>query len=86
VLPNVIHQPVIYMMSDMVLLILALSSLSFLGIGVSSPTAEWGRMIAEAEPFLRLHPWLILPPGLAIVTVGIGFALIADALADRYRT
>jgi ABC-type dipeptide/oligopeptide/nickel transport system permease subunit len=33
-----------------------------------------------------LHPWLILPPGLAIVTVGIGFALIADALADRYRT
>jgi peptide/nickel transport system permease protein len=85
-LPNVIHQPVIYMMSDMVLLILALSSLSFLGIGVSSPTAEWGRMIAEAEPFLRVHPWLILPPGLAIVTVGIGFALIGDALADRYRT
>jgi peptide/nickel transport system permease protein len=85
VLPNVIHQPIIYMMSDMVLLILALSSLSFLGLGVSSPTAEWGRMIAEAEPFLRVHPWLILPPGLAIVTTGIGFALIGDALADRYR-
>jgi peptide/nickel transport system permease protein len=84
VLPNVIHQPIIYMMSDMVLLILALTSLSFLGLGVSSPTPEWGRMIAEAEPFLRVHPSLILPPGLAIVTTGIGFALIADALADRW--
>jgi peptide/nickel transport system permease protein len=84
VLPNVIAQPVVYVMSDMVLLILNLSSLSFLGVGVPSPTAEWGVMIAEAEPFLRVQPWLILPPGLAILLVGIGFSLIADALADRY--
>jgi peptide/nickel transport system permease protein len=84
VLPNVITQPIVYMMSDMILVILALSSLSFLGLGVSSPTPEWGAMIGEAEPFLRLHPWLIVPPGIAIVLVGIGFSLIGDALADRW--
>jgi peptide/nickel transport system permease protein len=84
VLPNVIAQPIIYMMSDMVLLILALSSLSFLGVGVPAPTAEWGVMIAEAEPFLRVRPWLIVPPGIAILTLGIAFSLIGDALADRW--
>jgi len=84
VLPNVISQPIVYMMSDMILVILALSSLSFLGLGVSSPTAEWGAMIGEAEPFLRLRPWMIVPPGIAIILVGIGFSLIGDALADRW--
>ncbi len=86
VLPNVIAQPIIYMMSDMVLLILALTSLSFLGVGVPAPTAEWGVMIAEAEPFLRVRPWLIVPPGIAILTLGIAFSLIGDALADRWAT
>jgi peptide/nickel transport system permease protein len=85
ILPNVLAQPVVYMMSDVVILILALSSLSFLGVGIPPPTAEWGVMIAEAEPFLRVRPWLILPPGVTIVLAGIGFSLIGDGLADRYR-
>jgi peptide/nickel transport system permease protein len=84
VLPNVITQPIVYMMSDMVLLILTLSSLSFLGVGVAPPRAEWGVMIAEAEPFLRIRPWLILPPGIAILVLGIAVSLIGDALADRW--
>jgi peptide/nickel transport system permease protein len=84
VLPNVIAQPIIYLMSDVVLLILGLSALSYLGVGVPAPTAEWGVIIAEAEPFLRVHPWLIIPPGLAIVVLGVGFSLIGDALADRW--
>ncbi|HEV2944010.1 MAG TPA: ABC transporter permease [Solirubrobacteraceae bacterium] len=85
ILPNVLAQPLVYMMSDVVILILALSSLSFLGVGVPPPTAEWGVMIAEAEPFLRVRPWLILPPGLTIVLAGIGFSMVGDGLADRYR-
>jgi peptide/nickel transport system permease protein len=84
VLPNVIAQPLIYITSDMVILILALSALSFLGVGIPAPTAEWGSMISDAAPFLRVRPWLILPPGLAIVTLGIGLSLIGDGLADRF--
>ncbi len=84
ILPNVLAQPIIYMMSDVVILILALSSLSFLGVGIAPPSAEWGVMIAEAEPFLRVRPWQILPPGLTIVLAGIGFSLIGDGLADRF--
>ena len=83
ILPNALAQPIVYMMSDMVLFILAFSSLSFLGVGIQPPKAEWGVMIAEAEPFLRVKPWLMIPPGLTIVLAGTGFALVGDGLADR---
>jgi peptide/nickel transport system permease protein len=66
ILPNALVQPVLYMMSDIVLFIVALSSLSYLGVGVQPPRAEWGVMIGEAEPFVRVKPWLVLPPGLTI--------------------
>jgi peptide/nickel transport system permease protein len=82
ILPNALAQPVVYMMSDVVLFIVVLSSLSFLGVGVQPPRAEWGVMIAEAEPFLRVKPWLILPPGVTILLAGTGFALVGDGLAD----
>ena len=85
VLPNVIAQPVIYLTSDLVILILALSALTFLGVGIPAPTAEWGAMISDAAPFLRVRPWLIIPPGLAVVVLGVGLSLIADALADRLK-
>jgi peptide/nickel transport system permease protein len=85
ILPNVIAQPVVYFMSDMVALILTLSALSFLGLGIPAPTAEWGRMIADAQPYIASDAWLILPPGLAIVLLGVGFSLIADGLDDRFR-
>jgi peptide/nickel transport system permease protein len=85
ILPNVIAQPIVYFMSDMVALILTLSALSFLGLGIPSPTAEWGRMIADAQPYIATNAWLILPPGAAIVLLGVGFSLIADGLDDRFR-
>jgi peptide/nickel transport system permease protein len=85
VLPNVVAQPLIFMMSDLVMVLLALSALSFLGLGVQPPTAEWGRMIVEAQPFIQTQPWLILLPGAMIVVLGIGFSLIGDGLDDRLR-
>jgi peptide/nickel transport system permease protein len=86
VLPNAIAQPVIFMMSDLVYVLLALSALSFLGLGIQAPTAEWGRMIVEAQPYIRTHAWLIFPPGAMIVVLGIGLSLIGDGLDDRLRT
>jgi peptide/nickel transport system permease protein len=86
ILPNVIAQPVVYFMSDMVGIILILSALTFLGVGIPAPTAEWGRMIADAQPYITTDWWLILPPGLMIVLLGVGFSLIADGLDDRLRS
>jgi peptide/nickel transport system permease protein len=86
VLPNAIAQPIVFMMSDLVFILLALSALSFLGLGIQAPTAEWGRMIVEAQPYIRTEPWMIFPPGAMIVVLGIGLSLIGDGLDDRLRT
>lgn len=86
IVPNVIAQPIVYFMSDMVGIILILSALTFLGVGIPSPTAEWGGMIAGAQPYISTDSWLILPPGIMIVLLGVGFSLIADGLDDRLRS
>ncbi|MEA2498861.1 MAG: peptide/nickel transport system permease protein [Actinomycetota bacterium] len=85
ILPNTIGRSIVYAMSDIVLLILALASLSFLGVGIPAPTAEWGRMIAESQIYLRSHWWLLVAPGLAIVVLGIGLSFLGDALDQRTR-
>ena len=85
VLPNALTQTLIYYMSDVVLMILVLSSLSFLGVGIQPPTAEWGRMIAEGQPFLTTHWWLPAAPGFLLMIFGIALSLIADGLDDWFR-
>ncbi len=49
--------------------ILSISSLSFLGFGVQLPNPEWGAMINAARQHLQIYPYLMLFPGLAIVTI-----------------
>ena len=63
-------------------LLLALAALSFLGLGVSSPTAEWGAMLNDGKDFLYTAPQLMLYPGLAITIAALGFNLLGDGLRD----
>jgi peptide/nickel transport system permease protein len=86
ILPNVVTPAIVYMMSDITLTILSTTALSFLGLGVQPPTAEWGSMIAEGKEFIFSAWWLIVMPGLALVTVGVGLSLLGDGLADVLRT
>jgi len=59
--------------------ILIEAGLSFLGLGVQPPTASWGNMLQDAlTPDARNAPWLILTPGLLIVTTLLGFSLLGD--------
>ena len=62
--------------------ILTAASLTFLGLGVAPGEAEWGAMINEFKPFLRLHPHLIVYPGVMIMFSVLGFNLIGDVLQD----
>ncbi len=62
-------------------MLLAFSSLSFLGFGVSPPTPDWGLMIADARSYMSFSPWGVLAPVLALSSLIIGINLTADALA-----
>jgi peptide/nickel transport system permease protein len=84
-LPNVITQAIIYAMSDIVQDILAIVTLSYLGLGIQPPTPDWGSMIANGQNFLTTHWQLTTLPGLAVVITGLALSLIGDGLADLLR-
>ncbi|MDQ0391120.1 ABC transporter permease [Labrys monachus] len=85
VLPNVITPAIVFMMADVVLTILGVTSLGFLGLGIQPPTPEWGVMIADGRNFIQDGWWISLFPGLAIIFVGVTFTLIGDGLDDFLR-
>ena len=62
-------------------MLLAFSSLSFLGFGVAPPTPDWGLMISDARTFMSFAPWTALAPVIALSSLIIGINLSADALA-----
>ena len=58
------------------------ASLSYLGIGVQPPTPSWGGMIQQGQSFYRTAPWLVIFPGLSIMTTVFAFNLLGDGLRD----
>jgi peptide/nickel transport system permease protein len=84
-LPNVITQAVVFAMSDIVLVILAIVTLGYLGLGVQPPTPDWGRMIADGQGYLTTNWQLSTIPGIAVVITALGLSLLADGLADLLR-
>ncbi len=80
-LPNVISDAVVFSMSDAVLVLLNGAAISYLGLGVQPPTAEWGIMITEGQSFISYAWWITVFPGIAIILLAIGFSFIADGLA-----
>lgn len=62
--------------------ILAISSLSFLGLGIQAPAPEWGNMLSEGRQYMRLYPHMVLTPGLAIFASIFGLNLLGDGLRD----
>ena len=62
-------------------MLLAFTSLSFLGFGVTPPTLDWGRAIAESRDILPLQPWATFGPAMMLSSLIIGINLFADALA-----
>jgi peptide/nickel transport system permease protein len=80
-LPNVLDALMVEGAMRWSWMLLAFSSLSFLGFGVSPPTPDWGLMVADSRTFLAIAPWSGLYPIVALSSLIIGINLTADALA-----
>ena len=80
-LPNVLDTLMVEGAMRWSWMLLAFSSLSFLGFGVSPPTPDWGLMIADARGFMSFAPSGVLAPVVALSSLIIGINLTADALA-----
>ena len=81
-LPNAIAGSIVFSMSDAVLVLLSGAAVSYLGLGVQPPLAEWGVMVAEGQSFITTAWWITLFPGLSIVGLAFGFSMLGDALGE----
>ncbi len=81
VLPNTFGPIAVLCTLDLGIAILTFAGLSFLGLGVVPPAAEWGSMVAEGRELVEQW-WVATFPGLAILTVVVGFNFLGDGLRD----
>lgn len=83
VLPNILSNLIIYTTMDMGGVIISIASLSFIGIGIQAPTAEWGRMLSDAGESAVSYPWQMVPAGVMIFLVTLALNYIGDAIRRR---
>ena len=82
VLPNSISPIIIMATQTIGITIMMESGLSFLGIGITVPTASWGTMVNEARPFLLTHPLYAGAPCICIALLIISLNLLGDGIRD----
>jgi len=82
ILPNVLNPVVVQTSLAVPATIVGAAILSFLGLGVQPPTADWGTMLSDAENYLGQAPWLGVFPGVAIFLTTLCFNLFGDGLRD----
>jgi peptide/nickel transport system permease protein len=82
VIPHIMPSVIVYSTLGTATAIQIEAALSYVGLGIRPPTASWGNMISDGQPYLFSAPWLVLVPGLAIFLTMIGFSLLGDGLRD----
>ena len=82
VLPNIAAPLIVQVSLTVAGSIMAGAGLSFIGLGIQPPIAEWGSMLAAGRSFIRFNWWLSTFPGLAIMVTVYGFNLMGDGLRD----
>jgi len=82
IIPNAIGPIIVQATLNIANTIISITMLSFLGIGIQSPTPEWGSMMAEAKGQLRYYSYLVTIPGVFIALTVLSLNLIGDGLRD----
>ena len=82
IVPNAFPPMIILATMNIGMVILMEAGLSYLGIGIEAPKAAWGSMVSAGQNYLRTHPWMSLPPGLAIMLIVFSLNMVGDGLRD----
>ena len=80
VLPNAFDVLIIQFSLDVSAIMLAISGLSFIGVGAQIPAPEWGAMIADGRAYVSKSWWIVSAPGLMIFFTAVSFNVIGDML------
>ena len=84
VMPNVIGPLLILAAMDVPVVVTVEAGLSFLGLGVSPPTASWGTILNEGYFVIRDTPWPVIAGGIPLVLTTLGFTFLGEALRDVF--
>jgi peptide/nickel transport system permease protein len=82
-LPNLMAPLMILATLEVATVMLAESSLSFLGLGIQPPDTSWGQILASGKEYLNTAWWLVTLPGLAILFTTLSFNILANSLRER---
>ena len=82
IIPNGIGPVIVTATISLGVAILSISSLGFLGLGISAPTPEWGTLLADNRYYIRYYPYLGILPGVAIILTVMCVNFIGDGLRD----
>ncbi len=83
ILPFVLQEVNVRITTDIGYALVAVTALSFLGLGAESPTPEWGLLIRDSRPYFGSAWWYLVFPGIMIMLTATAFSIIGDALAGR---
>lgn len=84
ILPNVLAQVIVYTTLLIPVVIVVQATLSFLGLGLPPPTADWGGMLSESQQYYTTSWWFVLFPGLALLITTLAFNLFGDGVRDAF--
>jgi len=82
IVPNAIGPIIVQTTLQIAHSITSIASLSFIGLGIQSPMAEWGTMLSEGKVYMRQYSYLMFEPGFAIMLAVLSFNLVGDGLRD----
>lgn len=82
IVPNIAGPVIVTAVLDIGTMMMEIAGLSFLGLGATPPTAEWGSMMSNGRSMLQTSPWVIIAPGFAIFVTVMIFNLLGDTVRD----
>ncbi|MBC9936016.1 MULTISPECIES: ABC transporter permease [unclassified Leucobacter] len=85
ILPNVLRMAVTNLLLNTAFALVALSSLSFLGLGIAPGTPDWGRQLADGWTIMAGNPAAVITPALLIIVVACAINLFGDWLSERFE-